>query len=100
MLLSLLAEAPMYGYQLAREIEARSGGYFRLKGGTLYPALRRLELDGLVQGQWRWDPGQQQRRYYFITDQGLQALSSRTTYWRDFARAVTQVILPAPSPAT
>ena len=50
--LALLAGKQMYGYQLVREMEQRSGGYFHLKEGTLYPALHRLERDGLLEGAW------------------------------------------------
>ena len=48
LILSLLTEESMYGYQLVKEMEFRSSGYFQLKEGTLYPALHRLERDGLV----------------------------------------------------
>jgi len=56
LILSLVSEVPMYGYQLVKEMEVRSSGYFHLKEGTLYPALHRLERDGLVEGTWEDSP--------------------------------------------
>ena len=50
LLLSLLKDQPMYGYQIIRELESRSGGYFKFREGTLYPALHRLEAAKLVRG--------------------------------------------------
>ena len=47
-LLALLVDGPMYGYQLVQEMDTRSSGYFRFKEGTLYPALHRLERDELI----------------------------------------------------
>ena len=93
-ILSLLLREPMYGYRLAREIEQRSDGYFKFRGGTLYPALHRLEREGMIDGKWQSTPGMQQRRYYFITEKGRTSLSRRAAHWRGFADAVSRVILP------
>lgn len=85
-----------YGYELMREIEKRSEGYFRLKEGTVYPALHRLENDGLVSGEWRELPGGQLRRYYTITQQGEQALREKMGAWEGFTAAVGLVFRPRP----
>ena len=90
--LALLSERPMYGYEILREVEHRSGGYFAMKEGTLYPALHRLERDGLIEGLWRTSPGGQYRRYYAISNPGLQRLEQRRVEWRKFSRAVNMVI--------
>ena len=91
LLLSLLASEPMYGYQVVKEIEERSSGYFRFKEGTLYPALHRLEKDALVQGRWDTSPSGQSRRYYHITAKGQERLESMLTEWSQFSRAVDLV---------
>ena len=70
LLLSLLSGEPMYGYQLVKEIEQRSSGYFHFKEGTLYPALHRLERDGLIAGAWRSSTTGQNRRYHEVTANG------------------------------
>ncbi|MDY6906827.1 MAG: helix-turn-helix transcriptional regulator [Chloroflexota bacterium] len=94
LLLSLLSARPMYGYQIIRELEQRSRGYFTFKEGTLYPALHRLERKGLVQGQWQRLPSGQERRYYHITDKGRRALEEKLAEWRGFSRAVDSIMLP------
>lgn len=96
-LLSLLAQQPMYGYQIVKEVARRSGGYFRFREGTLYPALHRLEREGLIQGQWQQAPTGQQRRYYSITPKGLKVLARLQREWRDFSTAVNLVVEPEPS---
>ena len=70
LILSLLAGQEMYGYQLAKEMEKKSGGYFHLKEGTLYPALHRLERDGMIEGHWELSQSGQSRRYYHVSTPG------------------------------
>ncbi len=95
LLLSLLSEEPKYGYQLVREMDARSGGYFHLKEGTLYPALHRLERDGLVESTW-WEEyrGGQRRCYYAMTRSGRARLESMINEWNLFADALNQIARP------
>lgn len=97
LLLSLLVEEAMYGYQIAREMERRSNGYFAFKEGTLYPALHRLERVGLLQGSWQENAVNQLRRYYAITREGREALAALQAEWRRFSRAVNLVVEPEPS---
>ncbi|MBI4298681.1 MAG: helix-turn-helix transcriptional regulator [Chloroflexi bacterium] len=94
LLLAMLSQEPMYGYRLVKEMKNRSSGYFLFKEGTLYPALHRLEKEGLVSGEWNQTPGGQQRRYYFITDRGRHALSYMLEEWQEFSRAVNLVARP------
>ena len=84
----------MYGYQIIKELEQRSEGYFRFKEGTLYPALHRLERAGLIQGEWRLLPAGQQRKYYHITEKGLANVTEKTRQWRDFLVAMNLIIQP------
>ena len=93
LLLALLQGEPMYGYQIVKEVNQRSGGYFAFKEGTLYPALHRLERAKLIEGRWEDTPASVRRRYYFITDRGRQALSDRTREWQRFSRAMDSVML-------
>ena len=62
LLLCLVGQQPMYGYQILKELERRSQGYFKFKEGTLYPALHRLEKAGLIVGKWQTLPSGRQRR--------------------------------------
>jgi len=94
LLLSLLKNQPMYGYQIIKELEKKSQGYFRFKEGTLYPALHRLEAAGLIRGRWeRLFPGKE-RRYYHPTKKGLQQLEEKIAEWRGFSAAVSLVMQP------
>ena len=97
LLLSLLEEQPMYGYQIVKELESRSQGYFVFKEGTLYPALHRLEKSGLITGKWQMLPNGRQRRYYSITPKGVAKLALEKTQWQDFLIAIKLILQPEPA---
>ena len=94
LLLCLIAQQPMYGYQIIKELEGRSKGYFKFKEGTLYPALHRLERVGLIIGRWQMLPSGQQRKYYHITDKGHLSLVEKMSQWQDFLAAMNLIIQP------
>jgi PadR family transcriptional regulator PadR len=94
LLLSLLAEGPMHGYRLVKEIEARSDGYFRVGDGTVYPTLHRLEKELLVQSRCAITPNGMTRRYYEITPTGLSILERQKEEWWRFRHALEQVLEP------
>jgi PadR family transcriptional regulator PadR len=95
LLLCLINGKPMYGYQIIKELEKKSNGYFQFKEGTLYPALHRLEKAGLIKGKWEKLPGGKERRYYYITVKGQEALNERLAIWLGFSEAVNLIMLPA-----
>ena len=97
LLLCLLEQQPMYGYQIVKELAARSRGYFKFKEGTLYPALHRLEKSGLITGKWQGLPNGRQRRYYYITAKGHSKLALEKTQWQDFLNAMKLIIQPEPA---
>ncbi len=98
LLLSLVNDlGHTYGYQLIKEMEKKSGGFFRFKEGTVYPALRKLENDGLLQGEWMAMPNGPERRYYRITGKGKETLNRKLAVWENFAAAVELVLKPARS---
>ena len=95
LLLSLIDElGSTYGYQLIKEVEKRSQGFFRFKEGTIYPALRKLENEGLVQGKWQELPNGQGRRYYRITQKGAATLREKLAIWQDFTAAMNLIFKP------
>ena len=98
LLLSLLSDEAMYGYQIAKEVDQRSSGYFALKEGTLYPALHRLEKAKLIEGSWEDTPNNVRRRYYLITAKGQKALADRLTEWQRFSNAMNLIMLPGAQP--
>jgi PadR family transcriptional regulator PadR len=86
-----------YGYQLIKEIGRRSEGFFHFKEGTVYPALRKLENDGLLQGAWQEMPSGQERRYYRITEKGKEVLKKKLAVWESFSTAMNLIFKPAKS---
>lgn len=92
MLLATLREAgPAHGYAIIVSLRERSGGTFDLPEGTVYPALRRLERDGLVDSEWDASAARR-RRVYQLTAAGASALAARRRDWRDFARGMQAVL--------
>ena len=92
LVLALLKEREMYGYQIIEELERRSNQVFRLQEGTLYPLLHSLERDKLVTAREQETPGGRKRRYYRITQEGLRVLEEKTEEWRLYAHAVSAVL--------
>jgi PadR family transcriptional regulator, regulatory protein PadR len=94
LLLCLVKDQAMYGYQIIKDLENRSQGYFKFKEGTLYPALHRLEKNGLVSSEWRVLESGQQRKYYTITAKGLESLVEKRSNWAEFFNAMNLIIQP------
>jgi DNA-binding PadR family transcriptional regulator len=92
LILAVVRCGSLHGYQIAREIERRSDGYFACKEGTLYPLLHKLEHDGLLRSDWRASGEQRRRRYYTITPAGMQFLAHATSEWRTFTARLLGVI--------
>ena len=95
LVLALLKEEEMYGYQMIEELARRSRNVFQMKEGTLYPILHGLERDKLVTAAQREAPNGRQRRYYRITAAGLRALEEKEKEWTEFSTAVTAVLAGA-----
>lgn len=92
LVMAVLEEAPCHGYAIAREIERRSGQGLGIREGTLYPALRVLEQDGLIEGQWETPATGPARKVYSLTEKGHGELARRTQVWRDYAQSFGQVL--------
>jgi PadR family transcriptional regulator PadR len=98
LLLFLINEQEMtYGYHIIKDIEKRSQGYLRFKEGTIYPALHKLENQGLISGEWTELPNGQQRRCYRITERGKKALEERLNAWEGFSNALNLIFKPSHS---
>lgn len=96
LVLSLLKNEDMYGYQMAEELARRSEDTFQLKEGTLYPLLHALEKNKLVTSYTKESPGGRERKYYRLTDDGRAQLEHKTQEWRLFSEKVNAVIGAAP----
>ncbi len=92
MILFIISELPMHGYRIAKELEKKSSGYFKLTGSTAYSALRRLEREGLVLSSWKQVTKKQRRRCYELTGKGRQILTEKLAEWQRFSHATNKVI--------
>jgi len=92
LILTLLKSEPMYGYQMVKEIHARSAGALKMKEGSLYPALHRLERAGLIDSAWQRRTDGVDRRYYRLTARGLEAVEERHATWARFVAAIEGVL--------
>lgn len=91
LLLAALESGPSHGYGLVESLRARSDGVFDLAEGTVYPALYRLERQGLVASEW--EPGRtRRRRVYRLTDSGTAELAREREGWRRWVRAMQAVV--------
>ena len=91
LILALVDEVDLHGYDIARRIEQRSGGTLVFTLASLYATLYRLEERGLIRGRWVERAGQRRRRYYRITDAGRRALAAQREDWSRFVAALTEV---------
>lgn len=84
LILATIRAGPKHGYQIALEIEERSGGYFGFQHGTLYPILHRLEKEGYIDGAWGSGRIPRRRKEYRITGQGEVHLERIRGEWTEF----------------
>jgi PadR family transcriptional regulator, regulatory protein PadR len=91
LILETLEREPTHGYRIAQQIKERSQGVLDFKEGTLYPALHKLENDGLVESYEGVEKGRP-RRYYRITKSGRAILAKDRVEWRQLSRAVTLLL--------
>jgi PadR family transcriptional regulator, regulatory protein PadR len=92
LVLGLLQERAMYGYEVIQVVNERTEGAFAWKEGTLYPVLHRLEARGLIVPEWREGDTGKQRRYYALTKKGLVEAQERVQEWQGFTKSVNAVL--------
>ncbi len=91
-LLQLLSEQDLYGYALSKEMEKRSDSHLLLKEGTLYPALQKLEQQGLISSYWSAESKGPDRKYYTITADGREMLKDKSREWNRFVAVMSKVL--------
>ena len=87
-ILSLLAEQPLYGFEIARQISERTGGALQFTLASLYPLLYEMERRGWVEGRWETNQSGRDRRYYRLTPAGRRRLQPLRKEWREFFQAL------------
>ena len=91
LLLAVLSEEPAHGYVIIETLRTRSNQVFDLPEGTVYPALHRLEDQGLLKSSWSEDSARR-KRIYQLTPKGQQTLTVRQSEWLKFAKAVNATV--------
>lgn len=84
LILSVLAKEASYGYEIIRRVNEEAQNLFVWKEGTVYPVLHKLEKEELVRAQWQQADTGRERKYYYITAKGRDALQHGTREWLAF----------------
>lgn len=92
LVLGLLEERDMYGYQMIETLARKSDDTFRLKAGTLYPILHTLEAGGAVESYEEKADNDRLRKYYRLTPKGKHLLQEKRREWQEYSAAVNKVL--------
>jgi DNA-binding PadR family transcriptional regulator len=92
LVLALLDERAMHGYEIGKQIERRSEGKLTFALASVYPTLVRLEARSLIKGRWVEKPGERSRCYYRLTREGEQALAQQKQVWLGYVATVNRVL--------
>ena len=97
LVLRTLAEAPLHGLAISRQIHADTDDAVKVEEGALYPALHRLERDGFVKGRWDVSETRRRAKFYELTKKGRNHLEREVERWMSHANAVASVLRLGPS---
>jgi PadR family transcriptional regulator PadR len=92
LILKTLSRGPMHGYAIAEFIQQSSDDILRVEEGALYPALHRLQLRGLLSGEWGVSDNNRRAKYYKLTAAGRRYLADESDGWDRLSAAVTRVM--------
>lgn len=92
LILSLFAEKDNYGYEISRAIKERTEGTFEIQEPTLYIALKRLEKQNAISSYWGTETQGGRRKYYKITDTGLDLLQQTISQWKQMSEMINRFI--------
>jgi PadR family transcriptional regulator PadR len=92
LVLAVLSRQPLHGYGIAREVKQLSDDALTMKEATLYPALRVLEQDGLIVGEWQPQEKGADRKVYTLTEAGKREAQKRTQELQDYATLIQTVL--------
>jgi transcriptional regulator len=92
LILKTLTRGPMHGYGIASQIQQVSDEVLRVEEGSLYPALHRLELDGIIDSEWGLSSNNRRAKYYRLTALGRKQLVKEASNWSRLAQAIARVM--------
>ena len=96
LILKTMAREPLHGYGIGLRIQQVSRGVFQVNPGSLFPAFRRLEREGLVKADWRASENNRRAKYYILTEQGRKKLTQDTREWETRTSAIARILAAAP----
>jgi PadR family transcriptional regulator, regulatory protein PadR len=96
LILKTLALQPMHGWGIGQRIEQISGGVFLVNPGSLFPAFRRLERQGLIRAEWGATENNRKAKYYSLTEAGRKKLKAETREWESQAAAIARILRASP----
>jgi PadR family transcriptional regulator, regulatory protein PadR len=99
LVLRTLLLGPLHGYGISKSIRATSSEALDIEFGSLYPALKRLEIKGWIASKWETSEHNRRAKYYRLTAAGRKQLGKEHSKWEDFVSAVARVMGPAPGEA-
>ncbi len=97
LVLRTLVFGPLHGYGIAKAIRTSSNEALDIEFGSLYPALKRLEIKGWVHSSWEKSESNRQAKFYRLTAAGKKQLAQEHSKWADFADTVARIMGPAPA---
>lgn len=90
--MKLLRQRAMYGYELVKEISDQSDGVLKLGQSTLYPLLYNLEAQSLIESEWQEADSGRSRKYYRLTDKGMDRLERDLMQWDELVRGMGRLV--------
>lgn len=96
LILKTLALEPLHGYGIGVRLAQISRGVFQVNAGSLFPALRRLERDGLIEADWRVTENNRRGKYYALTAEGRKTLERETREWKVQTTAIARILEATP----
>ena len=96
LILKAVSLGKLHGYGVLLRIEQISGGALQIQQGALYPALYRLEHQGLIAGEWGVSDNNRRARYYLLTAAGRRRLGEETASWNHLAAAIARSLAATP----
>lgn len=92
LILKIVALSPAHGYAIAQRLQQMSREVVQVPGGSLYPALHRLENRGLLKAEWKQTETSREAKFYRLTPKGRARLEAETASWRRLAEAVGRIL--------
>jgi PadR family transcriptional regulator PadR len=94
LILSILADEPLHGLAISKRLRAKSAEVLQVSQGSLYPALHKLEHQGLLRSEWRQAESGKRAKYYSLTKLGAKRFGKELSEWERLSTAISLVLTP------